>query len=231
MEIHNLMEDIVLKTVNELFDQEEGTKRLGYCTCYQCRMDTSFYVLNRTKAEYVISGRGVAYAESDYMDKLQRNADLYTLIREGWTRINQTKRPHFVHGSGKERPGYPLPPVFNFPPIIGRLFKSSNFEPLVDIQVSLFHEGKLMEMIDPNWQNPYEVVSNTAGTFIFWPYPETSERSGEEKVFEFEIRAKVEGFEDFQHFFEIKLVAEETLISEFSNERSYKLPDLCIFPK
>ena len=66
MDIHNLMEDIVLDTVNELFDAKVQGASSVWCTCRQCRMDVACFVLNRLKPEYVLSGRGGAYSEIDY---------------------------------------------------------------------------------------------------------------------------------------------------------------------
>jgi competence protein ComFB len=70
MEIHNTTEDMVLSIVHDIFDaiEKEG-KPDRPCTCYQCRLDTACYVLNRISPKYVVSSRGVARAESDTMEK------------------------------------------------------------------------------------------------------------------------------------------------------------------
>lgn len=231
MVIHNLSEDTVNETINELFDREEQTHKLGFCTCFQCRLDVACYALNRIKSEYVISGRGIAHGENAYGEKLQKAADVVTVIHEGWSRIDHTRRPHFQHIAAQVKPILPQGSVYNFPSIIGRLFNGSNFEPLSGVQIGLYVDGELVRMIDPNWQNPASLVGNTAGTFIFWPYPEEVASPGKKKSYSYQLTAQVPGFEDFSHFFEIELVSDQLAIDQFSLQRVHKLPDLCIFPK
>ena len=163
MEIHNLMEDMVTQTVDELFDAGSKGEADGWCTCRQCRLDVACYALNRLKPEYVLSGRGVAYADLDYNEKLQRTADVVTYVREGWRRINASPRPnHAVFASG-DCTALPPGPVYNFRPIVGRLFNGSSFEPIVDARVSLLDENGLVRMMDTTWFNPYDLVRNTNG--------------------------------------------------------------------
>ena len=76
MDIRNIMEDAVKVLVEELFEREDREKRLGYCTCDQCKLDVQCYVLNRVKPEYIVSSRGLAYSEKEGLDKVQRRADL-----------------------------------------------------------------------------------------------------------------------------------------------------------
>ncbi len=46
MNVHNLMENIVIETVNDIF---EDKKKEGFdmAECLQCRLDVACYVLNR----------------------------------------------------------------------------------------------------------------------------------------------------------------------------------------
>jgi competence protein ComFB len=231
MEIHNIVEDLVCKTVTDLFRDEDRSKRLGYCTCDQCRMDVICYALNKMTPEYLVSGRGLAYASSEYQDNIQRVADAVSLANEGWKQINQTKRTHVDHAFGKQRAvRYPDPPVFNYPTILGRIFNGTTFDPMNAIQISLLRDGKLISMIDPNWQNPCSVFANTSGTFIFWPEPEKADSLGESKTVEFNLKATAEGFEDFSHFFELRIHGESSVQNQFSSQRQYTLPDLTMFP-
>jgi competence protein ComFB len=230
MEIHNIVEDLVAETVRDIFQDEERTHRSGFCTCPQCRMDVVCYVLNRLKPEYIVSGRGLAYASSEYQDKVQRQADAVSLANEGWKRINQAKRPHFDHKQGKSSVVFPQPPVFNFPTIIGRIFNGTTFEPMNGIQILLTCEGKAVKMIDPNWQNPCSLFSTTGGTFIFWPMAEKADSQGESRLVEFSLTAKAEGFGNFSHFFSVRVNAEGAVQEQFSLQRQYTLPDLMMFP-
>ncbi len=230
MEIHNIVEDLIGETVSELFQEELRTGRLGYCTCPQCKLDVTCYVLNRMKPEYVVSGRGVAHASSEYQDRIQRQADAVSLGNEGWKKINQTRRPHFDHSGKKPGSNHPRPPVFNFPTIIGRVFNGRTFEPMNGLQVTLVRDEAPVLMIDPNWLNPCTLYGSTGGTFIFWPAPEKAQAQGESLMVEFRLQAKLEGFSAFNHFFSLRINAESSVQEQFSLQRQYTLPDLMIFP-
>ncbi|PKL07368.1 MAG: competence protein ComFB [Spirochaetae bacterium HGW-Spirochaetae-7] len=231
MDIHNLMEDVVLDTVNELFDAKVQGDSAAWCTCRQCRMDVACFVLNRLKPEYVLSGRGVAYSEIDYGEKLQRGADVASLVKEGWARINAAPRPNHSHRSGDECQDVPVGPVFNVRPIMGRLFNGSTFEPIIDANISLVDETGLVKMMDSNWPNPYPLAKNTNGTFTFWPFPVTSARIGESRRFSFTIVASPEGYEDLSHFEELEEVSDPAPICQFSLQTVHRLRDLYVFPK
>ena len=231
MEIHNVTEDIVLDAVNEIFDEiEREGKKDRPCTCFQCRLDTACYALNRLTPRYVVSSRGVARAETDSIEHQQEEADVVSLIHEGLQKINKSKRPHFEHQSERERPADFQGPAFNFPTVIGRLFNGNNFEPVNDVDVFLHADGKPAEMLDPNWQNPYRLVPATAGTFSFWPKPIPAETVGEERTFEFSVSAAAPGFEELRHFFEVTIKSEHVTALSFSMQRTLKLPDMYLFP-
>jgi competence protein ComFB len=231
MEIHNVTEDIVLDAVNEIFDEiEREAKADRPCTCYQCRLDTACYALNRLTPRYVVSSRGVARAETDSIEKQQEEADVVSLVHEGMQKIAKSKRPHFEHLNRRESPRVAEGPVFNFPTLVGRVFNGQNFEPLIDIDVFLLSEGKLTPMLDPNFQNPYRLISNTAGTFSFWPQPVPAEGIGIERKFEFAVAAAAPGLEELRHYFEVTVTSEYEATTSFSMQRTYKIPDLYLFP-
>jgi len=232
MEIHNSTEDIVLVAVNDICDaiEKEG-KDSRPCTCYQCRLDTACYVLNRTNPRYVVSSRGAVRAESETLEKQQEGADIVALIHEGLKKIAKSLRPHFEHDSRHSiAPELPNGPAFNIPTIVGRVFNGVNFEPMNDIEVTLFIGTDKAEMMDPNWQNPYRLIDNTAGAFSFWPKPFHASKEGLAKHFEFTIVASVPGFEELRHFFEIAVTSSPQAESAYAIERTFKLPDLYIFP-
>jgi competence protein ComFB len=230
MEIRNLMEDVVLAVVGELFELEDHDHRLGFCTCGQCRLDVACYVLNRMKPEYIVSGRGVAYSERDFQVKVQRRADIITLAKEGWGHVDHSPRPNIDHGSQKVRE-LPEGPVFNLPTVMGRAFNGLNFEPLAAGTVSLLVDGSLSPMIDANWQNPFVLAKATAGTFILWPRPLPVPDAGTSRHFAFEIKVEVPGFEPISHFFELDLASDRAVKDEFSLQHVHKVPDLYLFPK
>lgn len=232
MDIHNTTEDRVLHLVHEIFDtiEQEG-KADRPCTCFQCRLDTACYVLNRLPPRYVVSSRGVARTESETLEKQQEDADIVSLTYEGLHKIAKSLRPHFAHNpADKVSPVSIKGPVFNMPTIIGRVFNGSNFEPISNIDVVLLENGTVAPMIDPNWQNPYRLIPNTAGTFTFWPEPKPAEKAGLQSTFNFSILIESAGFETLHHFLSIPVISEEFAQTSYSMQRTYKVPDLYLFP-
>jgi competence protein ComFB len=230
MEIRNLMEDAVATVVDELFEFEEREKRLGFCTCGQCRLDVLCYVLNRLKPEYVVSGRGVAYRERESLEKVQRRADIMSYAKEGWARVSHQPRPNADHHAFKMAHDLPVGPAFNFPTVMGRTFNGLNFEPFAAGDVSLYIDGVPAPMVDANWQNPYVLAQATAGTYLFWPRPLAAAAEGEERVFPCEVRVKVPDFDLVSHYFELKLRADAAAREEFSLQNVHKIQDLILFP-
>lgn len=231
MEIRNLMEDAVKTVVDELFEIESRDHRLGFCTCQQCRLDVSCYVLNRVKPEYIVSSRGLAYSEKEGLDKVQRRADVISLVKEGWSKVTHTPRLTVDHAS--QEPATPLPhgPFFNFPTIMGRVFDGRTFAPIAEGRVRLLAKGAEVEMVDRNWQNPFILAGGTAGTYIFWPNPVHGKKAKEERAWAFEVRIEAPGFDPISHFIELSLQAETELHQDFSLQRVHKLPDLYLFPE
>jgi competence protein ComFB len=228
MEIHNITEENVIQTVKEVCDaisRQENPEKL--CTCSQCRLDTACYVLNRIAPHYVVSNRGIARMEMESFGKQQEEADIAALVHEGIRRVNATVRPY--HKSSKTRDP-DNSPVFNIPTIIGRVFNGLNFSPLDGAEIELWGNGGLTPMKDINWQNPYKLVYNTEGTFTFWPDAVRADTAEQRETFEYSIKISAPGFEDLHHFFRIPVISEEETASAFSKRRSFKLPDLYLFP-
>jgi competence protein ComFB len=85
-------------------------------------------------------------------------------------------------------------------------------------------------MKDRNWQNPYTLVSNTAGTFTFWPEALSAESVSQHKTFEYSLRVSAPEFETLVHFFKIPVISEIQAAAAFTLGRTFKLPDLYMFP-
>jgi competence protein ComFB len=231
MDIRNVMEDAVKVVVEELFEIEKKENRLGYCICDQCKVDVACYVLNRVKPEYIVSSRGLAYSEKEGLDKVQRRADVISLVKEGWAKVSHTPRPntdHACHSPDAEREEGP---IFNFPTIMGRVFDGRTFAPLGEGVVRLVAEGSEVEMLDPNWQNPFVLAGATGGSFIFWPKPQSAAAGEGERQFVFEIKIEVPGLEGLSHYVELSLVPEHNARLDFSLQRVHKVPDLYLFPE
>jgi competence protein ComFB len=230
MDIRNVMEDAVKVVVEELFEIEDKEHRLGFCTCDQCKVDVACYVLNRVKPEYIVSSRGLAYSEKEGLDKVQRRADVISLVKEGWGKVSHAPRPtsdHVAHSPDVLQEG----PIFNFPTIMGRVFDGRTFAPLGEGSVRLFAEGSEVEMLDPNWQNPFVLAGATGGTFIFWPKPLSASQTDAERKFVFEVKVEVPGLEGLSHYIEMTLSPERNVRLDFSLQRVHKIPDLYLFPE
>jgi competence protein ComFB len=230
-EIHNTAEDIVFAQVTEVCDSIEKTKKGEICTCRQCRIDTACYVLNRIGPHYISSNRGVTRVEQGTIAHQQEEAEIVSLIYEGIGKVNHNRRPFINHGAKNAEPETASnAPVFNLPTIVGRIFNGLNFEPLSEAKIELRRNGDLVAMKDASWQNPFDMVSNTEGMFTFWPSSIPAESANTHKVFEFSVRLEAPNLEPLIHFFKIPVTSEIQAAGAYSMERSFKLPDLYMFP-
>jgi competence protein ComFB len=227
MDIHNTAEDMVIAEINTLCDSLEADKKQGdICTCSQCRQDAACYVLNRIKPQYMVSHRGLARVNNELNN--QNRADLTTLAYEGIRRVNHNRRPYIDHSAKKEGEASDIP-VFNIPTIMGQVFSGLNFSPLTNIDVELLQNGEPVQMKDKNWQNPYSLIPSTGGVFTFWPKPVTAQEINIPKVFEFTIRINAADYAELNHVFSIPVISDSANPS-FSLARTYKLPNLYLFP-
>lgn len=235
MEIHNTTEDIVFSTLDEIcasIEKQGNPDKL--CLCEQCRIDAACYALNRITPHYIVSNRGAARIEQVSISRQQKEADVVSMVFEALKRVNHNQRVnHKRPASGNRRaPGDAMKqgPVFNIPTIIGRAFDGSNFSPLAGITVELWREGELVRMKNRNWQNPCTLVANTQGAFTFWPESIPAAAVDVQESFEYSVRIEAGGFETMNHFFAIPVVSEAGNAESFSMDRTFKLPDLCLFP-
>jgi competence protein ComFB len=231
MELHNTNEDIVIAQVTDIFNaiEQQGNSD-NICTCDQCRTDTACYVLNRIEPRYIISNRGAVRVERESLENQQKDADIVVMIREGLRKIHHNKRLSSNHEIKNSSVSFQNKPIFNIPTVIGRVFNGTNFAPIVDIEIELLRNNDIVSMVDNNWQNPCHIVKHSEGTFTFWPAPILAEDVNVRKLFEFSVRINVPGFEELKHFFKIPVISELKNITTFSRERTFKLPDLYLFP-
>ena len=231
MEIHNLMEDKVLQTLHEICDEEEKKGSKNYCTSEQCRLDAACFVLNRIPQRYVTSGRGFAYLESDFSDNPQMQIDVVTLCHEGLRRVTGIRRSFYSDADLTEEvlvseSGY----YFNFPVIKGRVLNGISFETVSNVDITFMLDGTLVPMLDSRWPNPYSIVGNTPGTYLFWPKP-VAAKENEEKEFELELIVNSEDYEPFRHYLTVKLKAESiTTPTALRPKRDLHLQDLFLIP-
>jgi len=232
MELHNTVEDVIIARVDGIFEVIKKEKNPhNLCLCDHCRMDTICYVLNRTPPHYIVSSRGVARVQGESLERQQQEADITAMIYEGLKRVNHNQRPNFDHSPGEAESGPESNvPVFNIPTIMGRLFNGNNFAPLSGVEVKLFRNGQLVPMKDKNWQNPCNIVSNTEGSFSFWPASVPAASAEDHEIFEYSLQVSAPEFETLIHFCKIPVVSEIQAKGSFTLERTFKLPDLYMFP-
>ena len=231
MEIHNTTEDIVIKVVNTIFDGiNNGGNPEKFCLCYQCRIDTICFTLNRVEPHYIVSNRGLSRLEHASIKQQQMEADISSLVYKGLRLVNHNMRPTSPHDGTSAVPTRAISPVFDIPTITGRIFNGISFEPVANIEVELHCDGELIAMRNPNWQNPFTIVASTPGAFSFWPAPMIAEFPETSQEFKFSIKIKSADYEPVQHFFNITSTSKFHTPHSYALNRTYKLPDLYVFP-
>lgn len=223
------MEEHVLQIVDEICDEDAASKKPKYSTGSECRMDAACFVLNRIPQRYVSSARGQAHTEQELSRNQQLFVDIVTLTHEGLRRVTSVQRSFY--GNQSSGAGEIVGPRFYLPTIIGRLLNGVTFDLLVGKEVSLLAEDELVAMLDTRWQNPYPLVANTPGAFLFWPAPIPAESAGIEREFEFEIRVSDSEFDEFRHFFSITRTSTELIPDALEMTSEHRISDLYLLPR
>ncbi|MDR0302085.1 MAG: late competence development ComFB family protein [Treponema sp.] len=231
LDIHNTTEDIVFSKLQAIFDEiQRSGNPDGFCMCEQCRVDIICYALNRIEPNYIVSNRGLTRMEQTGVKHQQIGADVATLLYKGIRLVNHNLRPTAPHdGSHTEKPKINSP-VFDIPTISGRIFDGISFEPIVNIEVALLSQGELVPARNSNWQNPYTIIPITPGIFSFWPAPVITAESDIRRDFNYSIRINSPDYEVLNHFFTITSISRFLGTNSQTLNRSYKLPDLYLFP-
>jgi len=231
MDIHNTNEDIVYNTVQMIFeDIEKSGNPEKFCLCEQCRADTICFALNRIEPYYIVSNRGLTRLDQSGLLRQQIEADVATLIYKGIRMVNHNLRPTATHnGKSAEKPKANFP-VFDIPTISGRIFDGISFEPVVNIEVALYCEGELAPARNNNWQNPYTIVPSTPGVFSFWPAPVMTTATDISKDIKYTIKVNSPNYEVLNHHFNIISISRNLGAHTQTLNRSFKLPDLYLFP-
>jgi len=232
MELHNTVQGKVISKVEEIFEAIDKSDNAGkFCTCDQCKMDVICYVLNRTPPRYIVSNRGASRSLEEGIGSQQQAADIAALIHDGLKQVNHNLRPNFAHSSEKSAASNEAEiPKFIIPTIMGRIFNGDNFAPLSDATVELIWEGEPVAMRDANWQNPYNIVHHVEGNYSFWPAPVPASKVNNHKIFEYTLRVSAPEFETLTHTFKIPVASEIHATTSFTPDRTFKLPDLYMFP-
>ena len=226
MNIHNILEDEVILSVNRTFDNLKEVKPDWFtCECEQCRLDTAAYVLNKLSPKYIVSGRGLTHVLSE--NESQTSIDVDALVMEGLKKVLTHARP--FHASGVAYNAKEHGPVFNFPLFIGTICNGLTFEPVNEAILTLTKDGVPCEMIDHTWTNPTTLTSHTRGTYTFWVKPEPVENPNETKRCHFKLEIAAEGFERTVYTFDLPLTASKTALYEPSTINSLKIETLYLF--
>jgi len=231
MDIHNTNEDLVFECVQNIFEeiQKSGNPE-QFCLCYQCRIDTICYTLNRIEPNYIVSNRGFTRIEHSGIKKQQTEADINALIYKGLRLVQHNMRPTAPHDGTDGVIHKIASPVFDIPTIAGRIFNGISFEPIVGVEVSLFYEGELVKMRNSNWQNPFTMVASTPGAFSFWPAPIEADIPDLAKEFKFSLKVNSPDYEELNHFFSLNSTSKFHNPHSYALNRTFKLPDLYLFP-
>lgn len=231
MNVHNLMEDVVNHTVNNLYNHVKEEKAAWLtCDCENCRLDAVSYVLNRIPPKYVVSGRGVTHA-AEALNSHQLKADIEALALEGMRTVSTTKRPFHnqdrkdcvVQESSK--------PAFNFCTFTGTILDGNTFEPVSNATILLKCDGKPCEMVDKTWVNPYTTVKSTKGAYSFWVKPISAKKAGLVKTFNFSLEISAPDYEELVYHFELPVTSDKVVRNELDSTYSLKLKDLVLFKK
>lgn len=225
MEIHNLMEELVVTVVDEAI-AEDAAGDHRYCTSPDCRTDVICYVLNRMTPRYVSSGRGFAHLVETLESDTQVAVDLVRLAHEGLQRVTAVRRTWY----DSERRGSVDGACYNFPTIQGRVLDGAGFMPLASATVTLVMDDAPIPMYDTRWTNPYTIDARTPGTYIFWPASVPAAETDASASFELHLRIEAPGYESLTHQFSLELERAEHPDPVFSLEREHRLPDLYLFP-
>jgi competence protein ComFB len=234
VDIHNTSEDVVCKVVQTIFDDviEKGNPE-NYCLCDQCRVDTICFVLNRVEPHYIVSNRGSTRIDHTGIKHQQNEADIISLAYKGFKLVNHNLRPTAHQKKTAQDDSFIASinsTIFDIPTITGRIFDGLSFEPIVDIDVSLYCDGELVHMRNSNWQNPYTIVQSTPGTFSFWPMPVITDTADITQEFKYSIKVNSPDYEVLNHFFNITSVSKYHAPHSYALNRTYKLPDMYLFP-
>ncbi len=229
MEIHNLIEEKVKISVDEYCDSA-AFNREKYCDCIQCRLDVVCYVLNNTPPKYMVSSRGIVHHELEYSKKLQMDADIFHLVKEGFSVIADRKRPGVDHTKKTENE-YKKGFYFNFPNIIGKIINGKTFEPISNAEVKLFLDDNLVNMTSDMTLNPIRLTEYTGGLFIFWPYPIEAKQKGIEKTFTFKITVTHHDFNEYTKLIDITVTSEDSFQDSIHLQNTMNIEEIYLFPR
>ncbi|MBP5402322.1 MAG: late competence development ComFB family protein [Treponema sp.] len=232
MKIHNLMEELVEKRVNKLYDDLKAAKTTWLtCDCENCRSDVMAFVLNRIPPKYIISSRGITHTAAEN-NLTQIKADIDTLAIEAIRIVSVSKRPtHNVKSSPESFFITGTIPYFFFPTFTGTVMDGTTFEPLSNARITLLKDGEPAKMIDLSWANPTRTYGSTKGTYSFCVQPEKAEKEKEDAIFKFSVKVEADGYVPVSYAFTVPIKSEILHQNRGLSLYSLKIQDLFLFPE
>ena len=230
MFFHNVMEEIMYKEVNRLYDEakKNGEKWL-VCDCIQCRVDSMCYALNRVKPRYIKSSKGLAYFfQVDFKMGSQFFVDISSVALEAMKVVQANRGPH-TDEETEEVSSYKA--CFNFPTIKCKINNGNNLSPMNDVTVKLFLNDKLAEQMDVLWDNPCIVSGNMGGVCTSWPKPQKADEQGIAKDFNFVLVVEKENYESVRQTFSLNIVSAENVQENFDVTSCHEIKDIFMFEK
>ena len=229
MFFHNVMEEILYKEVNRLYDEaKKNEEKWLVCDCIQCRVDSMCYALNRVKPRYIKSSKGLAYFfQLEFNRGSQFFIDVSSVAMESMRVVQSNRRPHTSDEMEEDITTYKA--AFNFPTIKCKINDGNNQNPMNDVVVSLFMDDKLVDQMDILWDNPYTVHSSMGGVCTFWPKTQKADAEGITKDFNFVLVVEKEGYESVKQAFTISVTSTKNASQNFDITSCHEIKDIYMF--
>ena len=230
MFFHNVMEEILYKEVNRLYDEaKKNDEKWLVCDCIQCRVDAMCYALNRVKPRYIKSGKGLAYFfQVDFKMGSQFFIDISSTALEAIKVVQANRGPH-TEDAEEDISSYEA--CFNFPTIKCKINDGNNQSPMNDVKVKLLLNDELVEQMDVLWDNPYIVHSNMGGICTFWPKPQKADKEGINKDFNFVLVVEKEGYESVRQAFTLSIASTKNASQNFDVTVCHEIKDIYMFSR
>lgn len=227
MNVHNLMEEIVIERIKKLNIQIKEINPPWFISdCESYQMDAISYVLNRIPPKYVVSGRGLIH-NADFIKDNQLIADIDAIGIEGIRLVNTVPRKDQTNKKIEIR--HATEPLFNFPIFTGAVFDGTTFEPLTGAIITLKRNGTAVDLHDQTWLNPCKTYQTTKGTYSFWVKSEIADKEDITKNFTFELEIAADGYDSISYAFSVPVVSDNSVKVSLNSTYSYKIQDLFLF--
>lgn len=179
MKLKNYQEDLVLYVAELVLQEQPDIDRSE-----PFLHDVAAYTLNRLPPRYIHSERGFTRLAADHWvdgengDSLTGLVEVLLLVHKAIDTIRSRRRDD-AERAGKEAPADEEVPDalgywHNLPYMIGRVVDEATGEPVPEVSVSVYLNGRSAEGAEASWQNPYHTSHATKGFYSFLPKPERS---------------------------------------------------------